>query len=42
VIVEGLYLFLVSDAVSEYWRRLGDLFDEKWYLDVSLETARDR
>lgn len=40
--MEGLYLFLVNETVSEYWAKLGGMFDDRWYLAVTLETARDR
>lgn len=38
IIVEGIYT-LMRDGI---WAGLEELFDEKWFLDVSLETAMDR
>lgn len=38
VVVEGNYLFLDLDP----WRRLRDLFDDTWFVDVPLDTAMTR
>jgi pantothenate kinase len=38
VIVEGLYLLHHADG----WETISQLFDERWYLDTSLETALER
>ena len=38
IIVEGLYLLHQADG----WEAISRLFDERWYLDVSLDLALDR
>lgn len=38
VIVEGLYLLHCSDG----WEAISTLFDERWYLDISLDTSLER
>lgn len=38
VLVEGLYLLHPADG----WEALGTLWDERWYLDTSLEVAMTR
>jgi pantothenate kinase len=38
VIVEGLYLLHQADR----WEAISPLFDERWYLDIPLETAMER
>jgi pantothenate kinase len=38
VIVEGLYLLHHADG----WDTISQLFDERWYLDTSMETALER
>lgn len=38
VIVEGLYLLHHADG----WEAISRLFDERWYLDIPLETALER
>ena len=38
VIVEGLYLLHHADG----WEAISQLFDERWYLDIPLETALER
>ena len=38
VIVEGLYLLHHADG----WAAIGQLFDERWYLDTPMETAMER
>ncbi|KAK4382698.1 putative protein YggC [Sesamum angolense] len=38
VIVEGNYLLLDEDI----WRDISSIFDEKWFIDVDIETAMQR
>ncbi|KAL0419822.1 UNVERIFIED_CONTAM: F-box/LRR-repeat protein 17 [Sesamum radiatum] len=38
VIVEGNYLLLDEDV----WRDISSIFDEKWFIDVDIETAMQR
>ena len=38
VIVEGLYLLHQADG----WEMISPLFDERWYLDIPLQTAMER
>ncbi|CAA6658991.1 unnamed protein product [Spirodela intermedia] len=38
VIVEGNYLFLEDGA----WKEISSIFDEKWFIDVDLDTAMHR
>ncbi|CAF2308781.1 unnamed protein product [Brassica napus] len=38
VIVEGNYLLLEEGT----WKDISDMFDEKWFIDVNLDTAMQR
>ncbi|XP_018439189.1 putative uridine kinase C227.14 [Raphanus sativus] len=38
VIVEGNYLLLEEGS----WKDISDMFDEKWFIDVNLDTAMQR
>lgn len=38
IVVEGNYLLLADDK----WKDLYDLFDERWFLDVDIETTLKR
>lgn len=38
IVVEGNYLLLSDDK----WKAVMDIFDERWYLDVDMETTLDR
>jgi pantothenate kinase len=38
VLVEGLYLLHRADG----WEAISQLFDERWYLDTSMEAALER
>ncbi|CAN7138689.1 unnamed protein product [Brassica rapa subsp. narinosa] len=38
VIVEGNYLLLEEGT----WKDISDMFDEKWFIDVNLDTAMER
>ncbi|XAR61143.1 Uridine kinase [Bertholletia excelsa] len=38
VIVEGNYLFLQEG----FWKEISSVFDQKWYIEVDLETAMNR
>ena len=39
ILVEGLYLLCFDDP---NWKPLGDLWDDKWYIDVSAEETKKR
>lgn len=39
ILVEGLYLLCIDDPD---WKELDDLWDDKWYVDVSLEETKRR
>lgn len=39
ILVEGLYLLCLHD---DDWKPLGDLWDDKWYIDVSMEETEKR
>ena len=39
ILVEGLYLLCLHDPE---WQPLEDLWDDKWYIDVSMEETRRR
>jgi len=39
ILVEGLYLLCTDDPE---WQELEDLWDDKWYIDVSLEETKRR
>lgn len=38
VLIEGLYTFLSIDP----WRQAGEMLDERWFIDVSIEEASSR
>jgi pantothenate kinase len=38
VIVEGNYILLEEGS----WKDISDMFDEKWFIDVNLDTAMQR
>jgi pantothenate kinase len=38
ILVEGIYLLHRADG----WEAIGELFDERWYLDTPLEIATER
>lgn len=38
VVIEGLYTFLSIEP----WRHAGELFDERWFVDISVEEATRR
>jgi pantothenate kinase len=38
VLIEGLYVFLDVEP----WSVAGHLLDERWFLDVDVEVARER
>jgi pantothenate kinase len=39
IFVEGNYLLCIDDPD---WKPLDEIWDDKWYVDVSLENARER
>lgn len=39
ILVEGLYLLCLHD---KHWKALGQLWDDSWYIDVSMEETKRR
>ncbi|KAL3903727.1 MAG: hypothetical protein SGARI_005248 [Bacillariaceae sp.] len=39
ILVEGLYLLCLND---EHWKALGQLWDDSWYIDVSMKETKRR